>query len=70
MKKTDAHFHVNFCGYDVNKLIDYLDKNNFEKCWLLTWEELSPPIPSLYESLSIEDELSAFEKYSDRIIPF
>ena len=70
MKKIDAHLHVNLHNYDVDTLIQYLDNNKIDKCWLLTWEELSPPIPSIYNNLSIEDVINAYNKYSDRIVPF
>ena len=70
MRKTDAHFHVNFCGFDSKKLIEYLDRNRIDKCWLLTWEQTDHPVPSLYEHISIEQEISAYNKYPDRIVPF
>lgn len=69
-KKIDGHFHVNFCGFSAKKIIEYLDKHKIEKCWLLSWEEKKPPIPSLYEHLSIEDIIEAYERYPNRIIPF
>jgi predicted TIM-barrel fold metal-dependent hydrolase len=70
MKKIDSHFHIGFSGYDTEKLIGYLDEKGIEKCWLLTWEELSPPIESLYMNLSIENLMEAFRQYPDRIVPF
>jgi predicted TIM-barrel fold metal-dependent hydrolase len=70
IKKTDAHFHINLCGFDIESTISYLDQNKFEKCWALTWEEINPPIPSLYDPLPIDDVLDAFRRYPDRIIPF
>lgn len=70
MKKIDGHFHVNFCGFSAKKIIEYLDKNKIEKCWLLSWEENNPPIPNLYEHLSIESIIDAYEKYPNRIVPF
>jgi predicted TIM-barrel fold metal-dependent hydrolase len=70
LKKIDAHFHVNFCGYTANKIVNYLNEKQIEQCWLYTWEENNPPIPSLYEHLSIEDVLNAYNKYPDRIVPF
>jgi len=70
MKKIDAHFHVNFGNFDANRIIQYLDKNNIEKCWLLTWEELDTPIPSIYQHLSVQDLFETYNKYPDRIIPF
>ena len=70
MKKIDAHFHVNFSGFDADKIIRYLDDHNIDTCWLLSWEQLAPPIPSLYQNLSVEDVINAYTKYPERIIPF
>ncbi len=70
IKKIDGHFHVNFCGFSADKIVEYLDKKKIEKCWLLTWEEKNPAIPSIYKHLSIEDVMDAYEKYPDRIVPF
>ena len=71
LKKIDAHFHVNFCGYTANKIVNYLNEKQIEQCWLYTWEENNPPIPSLYEHLSIEDvlirRLPSFEYASDKL---
>lgn len=66
----DAHFHTNFQGYSHLDVIDYLDRNNIDKCWLFTWEEEEPEIESLYTHLSVYDVLEAYNKYPDRIIPF
>jgi len=70
MLKIDGHFHVDFCGFSAEDIISYLDKKKIEQCWLLTWEEKTPPIPSLFEHLSIEDLIEAYRKYPDRIVPF
>lgn len=70
MKKIDAHFHVNFHGFSAEKIVKYLDERNIEKCWLLSWEEQSPPIPSLYRHLPVEEVMSAYEQYPDRFVPF
>jgi hypothetical protein len=70
MRKIDAHFHVNFSNFNADQIVKYLNQNNIEKCWLLTWEELDAPIPSIYQHLSVEDLFEAYNKYPDRIIPF
>ncbi|MBN2480724.1 MAG: hypothetical protein JXB19_03215 [Bacteroidales bacterium] len=70
MKKIDAHLHVNFEHVDTEKVIQYLDDHKIEKCWLLTWEEKNPPIPSLYQHISAEDVFEVYNRYPDRIIPF
>lgn len=70
MKKIDAHFHLNLNGYNLDAILKYLDNKQIEKCWLLSWEELAPPIPHLYKHLSADNLLDAYEKYPDRIVPF
>ncbi|MBN1158219.1 MAG: amidohydrolase family protein [Bacteroidales bacterium] len=70
MKKIDAHLHVNFEDFDPETIIEYLDDHQIEKCWLLTWEEMNPPVPSLYQHISAEDVFEVYSRYPDRIIPF
>lgn len=70
MNKIDTHLHVNFNGFDAENLIRHMDENLIEKCWLLGWEELNPPVTRLYRHLSIDDILKAHQQYPGRIIPF
>ncbi len=70
MRIIDAHMHVDFQGFSVEKIIRYLDNNKIDKCWLFTWEELNPVVPKLYQHLSIENILESYRKYPDRIVPF
>ena len=70
MKKIDAHLHINLNGLTPDKLIKYLDSNNIEACWVLTWEEDNPQIAKDYKHLSIEPILELYDKQPDRIIPF
>lgn len=70
MKKIDTHLHVNFKHLNADEIIRYMDDNSIEKCWLHTWEELDPPIQSLYQPLSVADVVEAYKHYPDRIIPF
>lgn len=65
----DSHMHTNFNGYSADTIIEYMDKNRIDLCWLLTWEEKKPAVPSRYENLSIEDVFNVYQKYPDRIIP-
>lgn len=62
--------HINFSGYNAERLIQYLDFYKIDQCWLLTWEEQNPPIPSLYQHLSVEEIFEAYNKFPDRIVPF
>jgi predicted TIM-barrel fold metal-dependent hydrolase len=60
--------HVNFKGYDAQKIIAYLDAHNLDCCWLLTWEELKPINPA-YSHLSIDEVINTYTNYPSRIIP-
>jgi uncharacterized protein len=66
--KIDAHMHVNFKKWNLNDIITYLDKNQFDCCWLMTWEEVDPG-GWRYDNLCISDVFSAFKKYPSRIVP-
>lgn len=70
MQKIDAHMHINFRSIDHSSIIRHLDKNHIDKCWLHTWEEADPAIPSFYSSFPPDEVFSVFEKYPDRIVPF
>ncbi len=70
MQKIDAHLHVDLSGIDADQVIDYMDNQNIEKCWLLTWEEIDAPIGNIYQNLPPEEVFEAYEKYPDRIVPF
>lgn len=69
MNIFDSHMHVSYKGFSTDDLILYMDSNGVAACWLLTWEELRPAVPSVYHRLSIEDVFAAYRKYPDRIIP-
>lgn len=66
--KIDAHMHVDFNHFSAKDVILYLDKNKFDCCFLLTWEEFNPG-PWHYEHLSIENVFETYLQYPDRIIP-
>jgi len=69
--KIDSHFHIGLNGYNtVESIIDYLDKNNIDKIWLLSWEEIDPISKRLYQSLPIENIWDAYLAFPDRIVPF
>lgn len=70
MKITDAHMHVDLAGFDPAKIIHSMDQKGIETSWLLTWEELDPPIPSLHMNLPPESLLEAYSRYPDRFVPF
>ncbi|MFO7873634.1 MAG: hypothetical protein R6U62_04055 [Bacteroidales bacterium] len=70
MQKIDAHLHLDLAGMDARRLIRYMDRRRIEKGWLHTWEELAPPIKTLYQNLPPEVIFEAFEQYPHRIVPF
>ena len=69
MFTVDSHMHVNFMGMSIEDIIGYLDKNNIDLCWLLTWEEANPGRWD-YKHLPIESVYNAYLKYPSRVIPF
>ena len=70
MRKIDAHLHINFKSITASSFIKYLNSNNIEKCWLLTWEELQPAIPSLYRNIPFTNFFDLYNRYPERIVPF
>ena len=64
----DSHMHVNFKGLDARGIVSYLDREGLHKCWLLTWEEVSPKAP-VYLHLSADEMFDAYRKYPERICP-
>ena len=66
--RVDSHLHVNYKRMDADAIVSYLDRNRLDKCWLLTWEEASPPNPG-YMSLPVEEVYKAYDRYKDRIVP-
>ena len=69
MTTIDSHMHLNFNGLSLRRIINYLDREKIDICWLLSWEEIDPG-PWHYEHLAVEDIHKAFLKYPQRIIPF
>ena len=70
MRIIDAHTHVGLSGYNAETIIRYMDKQGIDYSWLLTWEELFPPVDQLHMDLPPEPLLEAFDSYPDRFIPF
>jgi len=65
----DSHMHVGFRGLSADRIVEHLDRNGIDACWLLTWEEVDPAVPQDYLHLSIEDVFEAYQKCPDRIVP-
>jgi len=66
---VDSHLHVGFRGLSPDRIVDYLDRNGIDACWLLTWEEVDPAVPQDYLHLSIDDVFEAYQQCPDRIVP-
>ncbi len=65
----DSHIHVNFLNMNLFDIVDYMDNQKIDQCWLLTWEEINPAVQALYQNLSIENVLEAYNIFPDRFIP-
>ncbi len=66
----DSHLHIGLMGMTEKSLLTYLDEQEIDRCWLLTWEELSPPLPYLYAPLDLGTVKKAWINHPDRIVPF
>ena len=70
MRIIDAHMHAGLAGFGADSIIQSMDRKGVDQSWLLTWEEINPPIPGLHMDLHLEPILEACTKYPDRFIPF
>lgn len=70
MRMIDSHMHLGLADYDLPAILKYMDKKGIDVCWLLTWEEIDPPLKELHLGLPPEPALDAYNRYPDRFIPF
>ncbi|MGW8314433.1 MAG: amidohydrolase family protein [Bacteroidales bacterium] len=70
MKIIDAHMHVGLAGFDGPALIRAMEEKGVAQTWLLTWEELDPPVPSVHMDLPTDPMLELYAAYPDRLVPF
>jgi hypothetical protein len=70
MKVIDSHMHIGLAGADAASIVSAMDRKGIEQSWLLTWQELDPPVPQLHMDLPPEPILEATERYPDRFVPF
>jgi predicted TIM-barrel fold metal-dependent hydrolase len=70
MKIIDTHMHIGLAGYDGDNIIRSMNKQGIGQTWLLTWEELNPPVKQLHIDLLPEPMLEAYNSHPDRFVPF
>jgi predicted TIM-barrel fold metal-dependent hydrolase len=70
MSIVDSHMNIGLAGSDPASILSFMDKNRIDQSWLLTWQQLHPPVPPLHLDLPPEPILEAKERYPDRFIPF
>jgi hypothetical protein len=74
----DCHGHVNWYGYDAERLVANMDAHGIDRMWLLTWEaaehEMAPlhreVFPPGRAQMPFEDVLAAARRYPTRFVPF
>lgn len=73
----DAHNHVNWFGYDAEKIVADMDRNEIDLTWLLSWEappdEIDPEmyVPKFFpgqHDLPFADVLDAAARFPDRFV--
>lgn len=70
MKIIDSHMHLGLENFDADRIIREMDRKKVDQSWLLSWEELEPPVPELHLDLPVEALLEAAEAYPGRLLPF
>ncbi|MDA3821888.1 MAG: hypothetical protein PF450_04645 [Bacteroidales bacterium] len=66
----DSHLHIGLNGWTEDVLLKYLDDNEIDQAWILTWDEEKPATPLYYVPLDIDVVKTAFKNHPDRIVPF
>jgi len=62
--------HLGLSGFDGESIIQAMDARGIRQCWLLTWEELHPPVEELNMGLPPAPILEMVQRYPDRLVPF
>jgi len=70
MNMIDSHMHVGLAGYELPVILRDMDSKGIDMSWLLTWEEIAPPLTNLHIGLPPEPALEAYRRYPDRFVPF
>lgn len=70
MSIVDSHMHLGLAGFDAESILSSMNKKGIEQSWLLTWQEIQPPVPQLHMNLPPEPILEACDRYPDRFLPF
>jgi predicted TIM-barrel fold metal-dependent hydrolase len=66
----DSHLHIGLNGWTEDVLIKYLDDNEIDQAWILTWDEEKPVAPLYYVPLDIDVVKKAHKNHPDRVVPF
>jgi len=74
----DGHGHVNWYGYDADRLVANMDEHGIDVMWLLSWEAPAEEIDLGYAGcfwpqtvgMPFTDVVDAVHRYPDRFIPF
>lgn len=67
--RIDCHIHVNWQGYDADKMVAHYDALGIDKAWVHTWEE-SDGLRPHYQHLSFAEMWAACKKHPNRLVPF
>ena len=74
----DCHGHVNWYGYDAERLVANMDAHGIDLMWLLTWEVLEHEMDPLHREvfppgqtqMPFADVLAAVSRHPTRFVPF
>jgi predicted TIM-barrel fold metal-dependent hydrolase len=68
MKVIDSHMHLGLNAATPASVLKEMDRKGIEQTWLLTWEELSPPVEELHMDLPPDTILEAVDRHPDRFV--
>jgi len=70
MKIIDSHMHLGLGRYNAGRIIREMDQKGIAQTWLLTWEELDPPVPEVHIDLPPDPLLELMHAYPERFVVF
>ncbi|MCR4317787.1 MAG: hypothetical protein NUW37_15705 [Planctomycetes bacterium] len=66
--RVDAHTHLRIFGATPRSLLEYMDRERIDMCWLMSWEEHAPTHP-IYMWFDEHGIHNAFTSWPDRFVP-